>query len=223
MCSSDLGGLLLLPLYYQIVRGQGALNAGLLMAPQGLGAMISMPIAGRITDKAGPGRVVPVGIALAILGTLPFTMVGAGTAYGWLTGALIVRGLGVGATMMPVFAAAYRRLPRERVPQAATTLSALMQVGGSFGTAVLVLALTRRIADNFAAHGIATRGTGTSQLSSVPKAQLAHVAPLLAGGFGYAFWLALGLTAVALLPALYLFRQRNREPAAQPASPAAMV
>jgi hypothetical protein len=49
------------------------------------------------------------------------------------------------------------QLPRERVPQAATTLSALVQVGGSFGTAVLVLALTRRIADNFAAHGLAAR------------------------------------------------------------------
>ena len=48
----------------------------------------------------------------------------------------------------------------------------------------------------------------------MPRAQLAHVAPLLAGGFGYAFWLALALTAVALLPALYLLRQQNRAPAA---------
>ena len=204
------GGMLLLPLYYQVVRGQGALNAGLLMAPQGLGAMVSMPIAGRITDKAGPGAVIPVGIALAILGTLPFTLVGAHTSYAWLTASLFVRGLGVGATMMPVFAAAYRRLPRERVPQAATTLSALVQVGGSFGTAVLVLALTRRIADNFTAHGIATHGGGTAQLSAVPRGQLAQVAPLLAGGFGYAFWLALALTAVALLPALYLLRTQGR-------------
>jgi EmrB/QacA subfamily drug resistance transporter len=214
------GGMLLLPLYYQIVRGQGALNAGLLMAPQGLGAMVAMPIAGRITDKAGPGGVIPVGLTLAILGTLPFTMVGAHTSYTWLTASLFVRGLGVGATMMPVFAAAYRRLPRERVPQAATTLSALMQVGGSFGTAVLVLALTQRIAHNFTTHGIATHGSGTSQLSTVPKSQLAHVAPLLAGGFGYAFWLALALTAIALLPAFYLFRQRNRTPAPVTQAPA---
>ena len=58
----------------------------------------------------------------------------------------------------------------------------------------------------------------------MPRAQLAHVAPLLAGGFGYAFWLALALTAVALLPALYLLRQQNRAPAATaPASPAAVI
>jgi len=225
------GGLLLLPLYYQVVRGQGALHAGLLIAPQGLGAMVAMPIAGRITDRSGPGFVIPVGITLALLGTLPLTVVGASTSYAWLTGTLFVRGLGMGATMMPVFAAAYRRLPRERVPQAATTLSALVQVGGSFGTAVLVLALTRRIADNFAAHGLAAHGGGgIGQLSDVPREQLARVAPLLAGGFGYAFWLALVLTAVALLPALFLLRQQLKEAASgpdgaapSPASPAAVV
>ena len=48
------GGMLLLPRYYQVVRGQGALNARLLLAPQGLGAMVAMPVAGRVTDR--PGR-----------------------------------------------------------------------------------------------------------------------------------------------------------------------
>jgi MFS family permease len=199
--------MLLLPLYYQVVRGQGALNAGLLLAPQGLGAMVSMPLAGRITDKAGPGAVIPFGI----------------TSYPWLIASLFVRGLGVGASMMPVFAAAYRRLPRERVPQAATTMSALVQVGGSFGSAVLVMALSRRIAHNFAAQGLTVHGSGTGTLSAVPKAELARAAPLLAGAFGYAFWLALALTAVALVPALFLLRSGNRGLAPVPGgAPAAM-
>jgi hypothetical protein len=56
------------------------------------------------------------------------------------------------------------------------------------------------------------------------------VAPLLAGGFGYAFWLAVVLTAVALLPALFLLRQQLKEAASgpdgaapSPASPAAVA
>src|SRR3954466_14106863 len=44
------GTLLLLPLYYQVVRGQDAVNAGLLLAPQGLGAALMLPIGGRLTD-----------------------------------------------------------------------------------------------------------------------------------------------------------------------------
>ena len=48
------GALLLIPLYYQSVRGASALQAGLLLVPQGVGAMITMPIAGRLTDRYGP-------------------------------------------------------------------------------------------------------------------------------------------------------------------------
>ena len=56
------GGMLLLPLYYQVVRGTDALNAGLLMAPQGIGAALVMPLAGKLTDRYGAGRVVPAGL-----------------------------------------------------------------------------------------------------------------------------------------------------------------
>ncbi|MDX6729359.1 MAG: hypothetical protein QOK49_4164, partial [Baekduia sp.] len=55
------GAMFLLPLYYQVVRGQSALDAGLMLAPQGLGAAMAMPIAGRLTDTRGAGRIVPFG------------------------------------------------------------------------------------------------------------------------------------------------------------------
>ena len=50
------GAMLLLPSYFLQVRGETTLAAGLLLAPQGLGAMVTMPIAGRLTDKMGPGK-----------------------------------------------------------------------------------------------------------------------------------------------------------------------
>ena len=52
------GAMLLLPLYYQVARGQSALDAGLLMIPQGVGAALMMPIGGRIVDSTGAARVV---------------------------------------------------------------------------------------------------------------------------------------------------------------------
>ncbi len=52
---SYFGSFLLVPLYYQSVRGATALDAGLLLVPQGLGAMVTMPIGGRITDAAARG------------------------------------------------------------------------------------------------------------------------------------------------------------------------
>ena len=65
--------MLILPLYYQVVRGESALAAGLLLAPQGIGAAMAMPIAGRLTDRLGAGRIVPFGVIVALLGTAVYT------------------------------------------------------------------------------------------------------------------------------------------------------
>jgi len=70
------GGMLLLPLYFQAVRGEDALVSGLLMAPQGIGAMITMPIAGQLTDRMGVGKIVLPGMALIIASFLALTRSG---------------------------------------------------------------------------------------------------------------------------------------------------
>ena len=75
------GAMLLLPLYYQVARGESPLTAGLLIAPQGLGAALVMPISGRLTDRIGGGRVALFGTAVVALATIPFAFVGAHTSY----------------------------------------------------------------------------------------------------------------------------------------------
>lgn len=80
------GASLLFPQYFLIgVRGESTLMAGLLVAPQGLGAMLTMPIAGRMTDKIGPGKFVLTGIVLIAIGLGVFMFLGADTSY-WLLG-----------------------------------------------------------------------------------------------------------------------------------------
>jgi EmrB/QacA subfamily drug resistance transporter len=73
------GAMLLLPLDYQQVRGQSALAAGLLLAPQGVGSLLTR-WAGALTDRIGPRPIVLGGMALATLGTLPYTQVGPHTS-----------------------------------------------------------------------------------------------------------------------------------------------
>ncbi len=139
------GAMFLLPLYYQVLRGQTALTAGLLMAPQGIGAALMMPLGGRLTDRIGPGRVVPIGMTVVLLGTLLYTQAGPSTSYAWLAFSLFIRGLGAGWTLMPCTAAAYARLKHEAVPRATTTLNIVIRIGGSFGTALVALVLQRQI------------------------------------------------------------------------------
>jgi MFS family permease len=164
------GGMLLIPLYHQVVRGEGALNAGLLLVPQGVGAMLAIPLAGKLTDRLGPGRVVPAGLALLLAGSWPFTHVSADTSYGWLGAALFVRGIGISATMLPLTVAAYSRLSPLLISRAASTMSAVQQVGGSFGSALLVMSLTRRITGQAASHGLPVGGAGSVSLGALPSA-----------------------------------------------------
>ena len=91
------GASLLFPLYFIQVRGETALGAGLLLAPQGVGAMITMPIAGILADKIGPGKIVLTGITVITVGMAMFTQIGADTSYPYMLGALFVMGLGMGA------------------------------------------------------------------------------------------------------------------------------
>ena len=125
---SVFGGMLLLPLYLQAVRGESAMDTGLLLAPQGFGAMLAMPIAGRLTDRTGVGRIVPVGLVLVAISFLGLTQLASDTSY-WTFGVLLfVMGLGMGATMMPTFSGAMQTLRRAAIARASTTLNINQQV-----------------------------------------------------------------------------------------------
>jgi EmrB/QacA subfamily drug resistance transporter len=201
------GALILLPLYYQLVRGESPLATGLLLAPQGLGAALAMPIAGRLTDELGARIVVPTGVLIALVGTAAFTQVGAETSYAVLAVALFVIGLGLGSTIVPSMAVAYQSVPRESVADATSTINVIQRVAGSVGTALLAVVLQRSIAGNV--PGVES---GVGALAALPDSRRAQVAPALADAFGTTFWVALGLVAAALVPALLLPSRRSQEP-----------
>jgi EmrB/QacA subfamily drug resistance transporter len=185
------GSMILLPLYYQVVRGQSPLDAGLLMMPQGIGAAIGMNVGGRLTDRVGAGRVVPVGLLVLALGTIPYAFIGADTSYVVLLAGLFVRGLGLGASMMPAMAAAYATLrsPGE-VPRATPMLNVVQRVGGSLGVAILTVILQNRIESNVRAQGATPTAVGSA--------------------FAHAYaWSLVGI-AIALIPALVLMREEHR-------------
>ena len=190
------GTMFLLPLYYQIVRGESPWMAGLLMAPQGIGAALVMRTSAKLADRYGPRRTVPIGMALLAVGTLAYTQVSGSTSYAFLACALFVRGIGLGFGMMPVFAAAYRGLSFEEVPRASTATNIIRQVGGSLGVAVFAVVLQNAIVHQFPRN---TPSLGAVQ-SQLPLA----VANRLADAFATSFWWSFGVCAFAVLPAIFL-------------------
>jgi EmrB/QacA subfamily drug resistance transporter len=193
------GAMLLMPLYFQVVRGESALQAGLILAPQGLGAMVTMPVSGRLVDRTGPGRIVLAGMVLIVIGFLAYTQLTADTSYWLLEGSLFVMGMGLGATMMPTMSAAMSTLTRAAVAKASTTLNIIQQVGGSIGTATMAVLLTNALSSRL--PGV---GGGIGAAASIPAQERARVLPLMADAFGSTFTWALVLIGVAFLPALLL-------------------
>ena len=177
------GALFLLPLYFQQAKGADALHAGLLLGPQGVGAAAASLLAGRLVHRTGGRVLVTTGMIVCSLGTVPFILLTAGTSTAWLAAVLLVRGLGMGLVMAPLFTAAYAGLERSAIPRASTLFNILNRLGGSLGTALLAVALERRLV-------AASPGTSPA----------AH----LAGAYNTAFAWALALSVLALVPALFL-------------------
>ncbi|TQK68889.1 MULTISPECIES: DHA2 family efflux MFS transporter permease subunit [unclassified Nocardioides] len=142
---SFFGALLLVPTYFQEIRGESVLKAGLLVAPQGLGAMLTMPIAGALADKIPVGRIVPFGFAGIIIGVggLAFST-DPSTSYAQIIAFLFVMGLGMGGTMMPVFTSALKTLRDHQVARGSTLINVLQQVAASVGVAVMSVVLTNQ-------------------------------------------------------------------------------
>jgi MFS family permease len=192
------GTMFLLPLYYQVDRGDAAWKAGLMMAPQGIGAAIVMRYAGSLSDRKGPRYVAAFGMALLALGTFFYTGVSATSSYYFLGLALFVRGIGLGFGMMPVFAASYRNLTHQNVPKATSATNIIRQIGGSLGVAVFAVVLQTQIAQRFPMTG--------AQLQAGLITPTANDLQKIATAFGHSFWWSFGTCALGIVPALFLPR-----------------
>ncbi|WP_369758738.1 DHA2 family efflux MFS transporter permease subunit [Nocardia sp. 348MFTsu5.1] len=177
-----LGAALLFPQYYIGVRGESTLMTGLLLAPQGLGAMLTMPMSGKLTDKQGPGKLVMIGIVLITLGMGAFIYVGPDTSFWLLSIALFVQGLGMGMTMMPIMSAALGTLSDSQVPDGSTLMNVVQQAAGSVGTAITSVILVNNL-------------KGAENLSD------------MADGFGATFVVTTLLIALCFIPAFFLPRK----------------
>jgi EmrB/QacA subfamily drug resistance transporter len=175
-------GMFLLPLYYQQLQGQSVLDAGLLLIPQGAGSLAARFAVARLVDRLGARLVTIASFLLAAAATVPFALAGQHASL-WLLGlALLIRGFGIGAVLIPPMSVAYQDVPAAGVPHATMNTRISQQVGASFGIAIVAVAL----------QALLSRGA--------------------AGAFQGAFWWATGITVAALIPALALPTARSARP-----------
>jgi EmrB/QacA subfamily drug resistance transporter len=186
------GAMLLLPLYYQDVRGSTALAAGIMLVPQGVGTLLSRFVTGSNIDRFGARNITVAGFAIVAAATVPFALSGPHTSEWLLAVWMVIRGFGLGAVTMPVMVASYIGLDKQQIPHSSVLTRTAQQIGGSFGTAVLAVILEEAIA--------------------------AHPAALV-DAFHVAFWWSAGFSAIAVLLSLWL-PGAQRAPQGEPDSTA---
>lgn len=189
--------LLLLPSYFQQVRGLGAMATGLFIAPTGLGALVTMPIAANLIDRLPPPRrVVPWGMAAMFASVLALTQVGPRTPL-WCLGAILtLQGLGIGGTMMPVSTAALQAVRRSEVGNATTLFNIGQQVFGAVGIAIVSVGLALLLAaTDLGGAAVAGRLDGEAAAQGLAQA---------AGAFGRAFRIPTLFMGLALITAFRL-------------------
>jgi EmrB/QacA subfamily drug resistance transporter len=227
------GAGLLFPSYFQQLLGQTPMQSGLHLVPQGLGAMATMPIGGRIMDKRGPGYVVLVGISLIATGMGTFAY-GVYHQYPYMPVLLIglaVMGMGMGCTMMPVSGSAVGTLAPHQVARGSTLINVNQQVAGSIGSALMSVILTSQFnrSEYVAAAGkaavlqqeAAKRGRSPDPTQLPPKVLepnfTAHVTHDLTHAYAVVFAVAVGFVLATLIPAAFLPKKPPEIVSAQPA------
>src|SRR4051795_12811366 len=206
------GGLLLVPTYFQEVRGESTLQAGLLVAPQGIGAMITMPIAGNLSDKLPVGRIVPFGLVLIVIGMFGLTQLTATTPYPLIIGMLVVMGFGMGGTMMPLFTSALKTLAGPQVARGSTLLNITQQIASSVGVALMSVLLTNHLQASRLAGPAMASLHDPALAAKLPAAAIAKGLEDAANAFGDTYWVAWAMVLLTVVPAMFLPRRREEMP-----------
>lgn len=131
------GGLFLFPIYLQNIRFQSAFQAGLILLPQALAAMVSTIIGGRLVDRIGVRAVMIPGLLILAFATWQLTYIDLYSSYGWLQLMFVLRGVALGLTVQPLTVAMMSEVSPRQLAQASSLNTVNRAVASSLGIAIL--------------------------------------------------------------------------------------
>jgi DHA2 family multidrug resistance protein len=137
------GSLVLLPILLQTLLGYPALEAGIAMAPRGIGSLIATPIIGALLGYIGARRALSFGV---ITGSITLFWLGAlnlNAGYWDVFWPQIIQGLALGCMFVPLTTIAMDPIPREQTGNATSLFNMMRNIGGSCGIAFSATLLAR--------------------------------------------------------------------------------
>mgnify|MGYP001756685772 FL=1 len=226
------GGMILLPLYLQDLRGFSALDSGLLMLPGALVMGALGPIAGKLLDTIGIKPLAIFGIGIMTYATWELSKLNLETPYLHIMGIYVLRSFGMAFIMMPIMTAGMNALPARLISHGNAFVNTMRQLAGSIGTAILVTVMTTQQTNHVAAFGDELDKTNPviqdhmrelaqqyGGESGALKVLLQYVNKLASvEGVNDAFIIATVISAIALILSLFLQSKKKAEASAKKAN-----
>jgi len=136
--------LVLLPIYLQTLLGYPAYNAGLALSPRGIGALATTPLAGYLTGKTDPRRLLVFGLVLG--STTMFSLSGLNLRAGYwdILWPQVVQGIALSFLFVPLMTLSMAGIAKEKMGNATSIFNLMRNIGGSVGIAIMTTFLARR-------------------------------------------------------------------------------
>lgn len=138
------GGVFLLPLFLQQLKGLTAVQSGLILVPGALMIALCMPIVGWLSDWSSPRFLSLIGLALLAFSMYLYGGISVYMSNWDIIYPTLIRGVGMGLLMAPIMTLALNAVPRKKAGMASSMLSIIQQVGGAVGIAILSTVLDNR-------------------------------------------------------------------------------
>lgn len=226
------GGMILLPLYLQILRGFSALDSGLLLLPGALVMGALGPVAGKLLDTIGIKPLAIFGIGIMTYATWELSKLNMDTTYLHIMWIYIVRSFGMAFVMMPIMTAGMNALPPRLISHGNAFVNTMRQLAGSIGTAILVTVMTTQQTNHLSAFSEELDKTNPviqdhmrelaqqyGGESAAMKLLLEHVNKLASvEGVNDAFIVATIISAIALILSLFLQGKKKAQLSAEKAN-----
>jgi DHA2 family multidrug resistance protein len=138
------GSMLLVPIFLQTLLGYPALNAGIAMAPRGLGSFLMMPVVGTVLDRFDPRKVLAVGLVGASWTLYSLSQLNLNAGYWDIFWPQFIQGASLAMLFVPLTTATMDPISKEEMGNATSMFNLMRNIGGSMGIASATTFLYRR-------------------------------------------------------------------------------
>ncbi len=230
--------LVLLPLYLQELMGYPAYNSGLALSPRGIGALLFTPLAGHLTTKTDPRRLLLVGMILGSVTMFQLSGLNLQAGFWDIFWAQVLQGVALAFLFIPLMSLAMSHINPQKMGNATSIFNLMRNIGGSIGIAIMTTFLSRRtqlhqdhlvanvtagspqtlrllegMRANFYAHGADSVTASRKAVAAIYGLVQQHAAML---AFVEAFWL-MGVVFLLMIPFLPILQYSKKKPAPKPA------